>query len=264
MPANRVRQSFDRAAGGYDAHAGLQRQVLERLADRVAPSVYPYPEPVGGRDAPAGSAVLDAGCGTGYLLHAAAVRGLAWRITPLDFAAGMCRQTAALGAPAVQGRLEQLPFASHSFDLVFSSLAMQWLPEPADFLREAARVLRPGGVLAAATFVDGTLEELRTAFAAVDGYSHTLAFHSVPGLLERLDAAGLTLLDTQEETRAEAFADLRSLCARLRGLGASGKAGNTRRSVMTPRQFARAEAAYRAHYGGMTASWRIAYVTART
>ncbi len=252
MPANPVAHAFDRAASGYDSHARLQRLVLQRLLDRL---LY------AGR---LGREVLDAGCGTGYLGRAAAARGLNWRITPLDVAHGMCRQAAASGAAPVQARMEQLPFADSTFDVVFSSLAVQWLAGPATFMREAARVLRPGGVLAVATLVDGTLEELRAAFAEVDHYSHMLAFQPAPALLETLDAAGLTLLDTQQDTQQERFADLRALSERLRGLGANGKTGNTRRSLMTPRQFARAEAAYRRRYGGITASWRIAYVTARS
>lgn len=43
--------------------------------------------------------------------------------------------------------VKSLPFASHSFDVVFSNTTLHHLPDPIPFLAEAWRVLRPGGVL---------------------------------------------------------------------------------------------------------------------
>lgn len=41
----------------------------------------------------------------------------------------------------------KLPFANEVFDTVFSSQVLEHTPEPWDLLRDACRVLRPGGVL---------------------------------------------------------------------------------------------------------------------
>jgi ubiquinone/menaquinone biosynthesis C-methylase UbiE len=43
--------------------------------------------------------------------------------------------------------VKNLPFEDHSFDAVFSNTIMHHLADPRPFLREAARVVRPGGVL---------------------------------------------------------------------------------------------------------------------
>ena len=52
-----------------------------------------------------------------------------------------------------------------SFDLVFSSLMLQWCDDLDAVFTEIARVLNPGGLLLFSTFGPGTLAELREAWA---------------------------------------------------------------------------------------------------
>ena len=53
LDKNAIRQSFDRAATGYDRHAVLEQEIESRLLERVE---YLQQEP---------SLVVDIGCGTG-------------------------------------------------------------------------------------------------------------------------------------------------------------------------------------------------------
>ena len=108
--------------------------------------------------------VLDVGCGRGAVLMLAARRLPAGRAVGADVwrrrdQSGNSRAAAERNAVAegVRGRVEladadarDLPFGSASFDLVVSSLAISNIGEAggrAQALREAVRVLRPGGRL---------------------------------------------------------------------------------------------------------------------
>jgi len=94
--------------------------------------------------------VLEVGFGTGELLLAMAQRG--WPAVGIDLSPAMQRQAAAklrrrgLFAPRLQGRAQQLPFASESFGTIVSTFPAEYIVDPAS-LAEFHRVLRPGGRL---------------------------------------------------------------------------------------------------------------------
>ena len=96
-----------------------------------------------------GDDVLDCGCGMGfYLVAMQQLRDL--RLTGLDMDPERLRYAAEIGVRAtlVQGQGEALPFADASFDRLLMSEVLEHVPDDAAALREAHRVLRPGGILA--------------------------------------------------------------------------------------------------------------------
>lgn len=98
-----------------------------------------------------GGLVLDAGCGTGGTLCWLLDRFPGVRVVGVDLAVEALRYVRRQSAlPVLQGSATQLPFPPSTFDLVVSFDVLQHLPEGRDdvaALREAARVLRPGGFL---------------------------------------------------------------------------------------------------------------------
>jgi ArsR family transcriptional regulator len=105
---------------------------------------------------PPGWAVADLGCGTGAL--AAALAPHVRRVVGVDQSAAMLRaarrRSRGIGNVELRrGALESLPLDDEAFDAALMVLVLTYLPEPMAALREAARVLRPGGRLVAVDLV---------------------------------------------------------------------------------------------------------------
>ena len=179
----------------------------------------------------AGTRLLDAGCGSGLLLQLAQARGAA--VTGLDVAPGLLAAARGRvpGAELWLGDLQRLPFPNGSFDAITGVNAFQFAGDPREALREAARVWRPGGIVAASTFAEpGRVEStvVHEAMSAL-GPPQRQAAHapyslSAPGGLEAgLAAAGLTVKASDEVGCVWRYGSLADAC---RGLLSS--AGGTR------------------------------------
>jgi len=90
---------------------------------------------------PAGSRVLDAGCGSGRVFKYALADGCS--VVGVDVGVELA-ENGNVGA-RVRGDIQRLPFAGSSFDAVLASHVMEHLMQPDEALTEIARVLRPGG-----------------------------------------------------------------------------------------------------------------------
>lgn len=148
-----VLRRFDAAAGTYDGHAGTQMRVAAALAERVlAQPLATAPE------------VLEIGCGTGFLTAALAPRlpGCRWLAT--DLAPNMVAACRRRALPGVELRVmdgEEPDLDGRRFDLIVSSLAVQWFADLPAGLARLHGMLRPGGVLALTTLGADTFPEWR-------------------------------------------------------------------------------------------------------
>jgi SAM-dependent methyltransferase len=105
---------------------------------------------------PDGSPVLDVGCGTGSLaLFLAENRGPG-KVAGVDLAAPYIAfarsRPGAAGIGLAVGDACRLPYADDSFGAALAQLSLNFVPNPAEGVREMRRVVRPGGVVAAAVW----------------------------------------------------------------------------------------------------------------
>ncbi len=114
--------------------------------------------------------LLDIGTGTGRMAELFAPK--ADHIVALDKSLDMLRVARAKlqhlpaeSVELVQGDFSDLPFATHRFDTVLLHQVLHFAHSPAAALAEAARVTRPGGVIAIIDFDAHEREELRERHA---------------------------------------------------------------------------------------------------
>jgi SAM-dependent methyltransferase len=104
-----------------------------------------------------GQAVLDIGTGTGVV--AITARRLGAKVTALDLTPALLTQAKENAAVSShddiewhEGDAEALPFPDESFDVVLSQFGHMFAPRPEVAVSEMLRVLKPGGVIAFATW----------------------------------------------------------------------------------------------------------------
>ena len=138
-----VAAGYDAGADGYDArHADRRGAARARAIDRVLV------------DATRGAArVLEIGVGTGRLLAQVAAPAR----VGVDIAGRMLVHARARGLAVAQADGHALPITSGAIDAVIAGKGALRYLDPAVEVREIARVLRPGGVLAAHLYPRRTL-----------------------------------------------------------------------------------------------------------
>lgn len=244
-----MRAAFDKAAVSYDAAAVLQREVADRMFERLD---YIKINP---------AAVLDAGCGTGYCAPQLQNLYKEAQLIELDLAPGMLQVARAKQggglkqlwaswrgqAPAyLCADIEALPLADESVDLIWSSLTLQWCNEPDAAFAEFTRVLKPGGLLMFATLGPDTLKELRSAFATVDSSQHVNRFIDMHDLGDALVKNGLSTPVMDMEYLTMTYGSAKEIMQDLKDIGAHNVASGRSRGMLGKTAWQKVVAGYEA------------------
>jgi ubiquinone/menaquinone biosynthesis C-methylase UbiE len=134
------------------SHRYAKGHILEDTADVAAG--------LEGAELPAGADALDVATGAGHTAFALARAG--YRVTASDLTPAMLLRVSegaterGLEVRTQLHSAEALPYADASFDLVTCRVAPHHFSSPADFVRESARVLKPGGSF---LVIDGTVPD---------------------------------------------------------------------------------------------------------
>ncbi len=146
-----------------------------------------------------GTRLLDLACGSGYAARMATRRGAEVSgidVTPELLAIAIARVPR---GHFVTGTMDRLPFGAGAFDAVTAFNALQFAEDPAVALREAHRVLRPGGAIGVAGFAEADRNESTALHLALEPLRRAGAHEHLPyalsapdGFTALLGAAGFT------------------------------------------------------------------------
>lgn len=241
------RQDWNRVAPGWDKWDQFFNRTMAFINHRLVADARVRP----------GLRVLDLGSGTGYpALLAGEVVGTEGTVVGIDLAESMlavaARKAKTLGLQHVSfrtGDVTSLPFETGSIDAVISRFCLMFLPDIPKAAKEIARVLKPGGYVAAAVwsspdnnpFIRIPMDVIKsiTPLPPPDPEAPGIFRLAKPGDLDgMLKQAGLTPLDDEEftaevayESAEEFFRGLMDIAAPIQNLFAQ----------LTPAQQAEAE-----------------------
>ncbi len=239
LDSKKRRHGFEKAAESYDVAAVLQREIGDRLLQRLD---YIKQTP---------SRVLDLGAGTGYISKDLLQRYPKTKIVAVDIAMSMLKKAALhrnwLRKPSVVcASAEALPFENDAFDMVISNLMLQWCEDLPQIFTGINRILAPNGLLTFTTFGPDTLRELRESWSKVDHYEHTSTFQDMHDVGDALMQAGFQQPVVDMETITLTYTSLTSLMRDLKSIGASNAAAKRNRGLTGKNKFKALEKAYEA------------------
>jgi len=236
-----VRQSFDQAAENYDTYAGLQQKIacdLMTLVDeRIADARL----------------ILDVGAGTGYGVRLLSSKMPHATLVAVDIATAMVRQSAKVGQlPNTYGVCADanlMPFSNASVDLVYSASFIQWCDTPQQLFAHLAQLLTPGGWFIFSTYGPKTLHELKTSWAQVDHFSHTLDFLSASKIRTILAMNDFIVQDCRRSLEVVYYQGIDAVLHSFKGLGAHNMHDNRQPGLTSSSKLQRMKDYYRNHYG---------------
>ena len=148
----KVADSWDSIRSLYVAQEEVERKLLEIVGE----------EPV--------YELLDIGTGTGRILEILSPRvhrgvGIDLSNDMLTVARSNIERSGFINVHVRKGDMYRLPVDDASVDLAIVHMVLHYSDDPLEVIREAARVLRPGGRLVVIDFAAHTLEKLRDKFS---------------------------------------------------------------------------------------------------
>lgn len=180
--------------------------LTDRLLDRLA--------------LPAGSRVVDVGCGAGATLGLLTTRGL--RAVGLEYSPRLAAEAAGRGAVLV-GDSERLPLRTGAFAAALMECVLSTLPDKPAALAELHRSLTPGGRLVVTDVtLTGTLDESLSPLLA--WVACTAGAASADGYRRLVETTGFEVEQVEDHSPAltALVATVRRRLALLRGAAAAG------------------------------------------
>jgi malonyl-CoA O-methyltransferase len=214
-PKKQIANSFSSSASQYCASAFIQRSILRQCIELMKKSGL------------SGQSWLDAGSGAGLLAELLHGDISELRFFRSDIAFGSLKRANAQEKGTLvsaQSDIEYLAFKNGMFDGIVVSSVLHWLKDFQQGFSELTRVLKPGGRIVFAAFLQGSFHELGTLRGRM-GLSVPVRFiddDELPFLMKR---CGLDLLEVSARNERHYFQSAWHILKYLSEIGSTAISG---------------------------------------
>lgn len=211
---------FSKAAEQYSSHANVQKQASNDLFKLI-------------NTQPHNQNKLCVDLGAGPLVNTARLSKQYGQVIAIDLSLNMLK-SAALTNPKVCADMDNLPLQANSIDAIFSNFAVQWSANFEKLMQALYKSLKPGGQAYISTVVAGSLNEIKTAFAALDNRSHINTFNTHAYINQSVQKAGFSINSSQKVIYTDCYSSPLKAIKSIKAIGATTQNhANSRQGLLT-------------------------------
>ena len=214
-----TQSKFSKAAASYNTHANVQKHAASDLFSLIKPGFNKNK--------------LCVDLGAGPLVNTHTLQSMFASVIAMDLSISML-QSSNLTAPKICADMDNLPLQANSVDVIYSNFAVQWSANFEKLMQSLYRALKPGGKAYISTVVSGSLNEIKTAFAALDSNSHINTFNSERHINQSVQKAGFVINSAQKVVYTDTYSTPLQAIKSIKAIGATTQNhSNTRRGLLT-------------------------------
>ena len=211
---------FSKAAEQYNSHANVQKQAASDLFKLI--NSQPYKQ---------NKWCVDLGAGP--LVNTSQLSKQYGQVIAIDLSLNMLK-SAALTNAKVCADMDNLPLQANSIDVIFSNFAVQWSANFEKLMQALYKSLKPGGQAYISTVVAGSLNEIKTAFSALDNLSHINTFNTHAYINQSVQKAGFSINSSQKVIYTDCYSSPLKAIKSIKAIGATTQNhANSRQGLLT-------------------------------
>ena len=252
----KIKSNFNRFSKNYNSLANLQKQVAQKLFEIAKPEIRKSQN------------ILDLGSGTGFIAQNILSENefAKKNIFQLDIAYNMFCQsnfTQNQNIFNINGDIENLPFKANSFDLVLSSLALQWIDDLDLVFKNIKEICNKSkSAMVFSIFIDETLFELQKSAQELNinlSINNFIALNSLKMIIEK----NFDNLQLEVQNFILEYENVFDLINSMKYIGASYSNKKSSDFLLKKRDLLDLNSFYLKNFnncGKLKSSWKIAYI----
>ena len=213
---NATQRKFSTAANSYVAHANVQKQAANDLF-----KLMNVP------DSAQQGYCIDLGAGP--LVNTHALQELYRHVLAIDLSHTMLKSSNVV-APRICADMDNLPLQANSIDAVFSNFAVQWSANFETLMHSLYKALKPGGRAYISVLVEGSLDEIKTAFSVLDSHSRVNRFQTHSNINQSVLNAGFIINSATKVIYTDQFTNPLSAIHSIKAIGATSQNHSSQRA----------------------------------